>query len=182
MKTFRHRDARTPRQAARLLKTSAGKARAMAGGTDLLGALKDQLIPEYPEIIINLKSIPGLNYIKQDKKGLRIGALTKLAEVAESQALQAKYPLLTEAAAAVATPHIRNMATIGGNLCQDVRCWYYRYPHSIGERIFCYLKGGKSCYALMGNVRCLRSTTRPIPRRSRPGSVVSSKRRSTIWC
>ncbi len=150
MKTFKHRDAGTIRQAVKLLKESGGKSRAMAGGTDLLGALKDKILPEYPETIINLKSIQGLDYLKQSGRSLRIGALAKLVQVAESPAVKARYPMLSEAASAVATPQIRNMATIGGNLCQDVRCWYYRYPHPIGERIFCYLKGGKSCYALTG--------------------------------
>jgi hypothetical protein len=64
-----------------------------------------------------------------------------------------EYPLLAEAARSVATPQIRNMGTISGNLAQDTRCWYYRYPHEIGGRILCYLKGGKGCYAQTGENR-----------------------------
>ena len=112
--------------------------------------LKDKILPDYPEAIINIKTIPGLDYIKEDAGGLKIGALAKLADIAESPMVKGKYKLLAEAAEAVATPQIRNMGTIGGNLCQDVRCWYYRYPHQIGGRILCYLKGGKGCYALTG--------------------------------
>ena len=150
MKTFQHINARTTRQAVKLLKDYGGKSRVLAGGTDLLGALKDRILPDYPEALVNLKSIPELDYIKQEGRSLRIGALAKLADVASAAEVRDQYPLLAAAAAAVASPQIRNMATIGGNICQDVRCWYYRYPHAIGERIFCYLKGGKSCYALNG--------------------------------
>lgn len=153
MKTFKHINARTLREANKLLSGSGGKAKLISGGTDLLSALKDKILPEYPEVIVNLKTIPGLDYIKDDGKVLRIGALTKLADIAESTAVKTKYKIMGEAAYAVATPQVRNMATIGGNLCQDVRCWYYRYPHSIGGRILCYLKSGKSCYALMGENR-----------------------------
>jgi hypothetical protein len=81
---------------------------------------------------------------------LKIGALVKLAAIANSPMVAGKYKLLAEAADAVATPQIRNMGTIGGNLCQDLRCWYYRYPHDLGGRFPCYLKGGKGCYALNG--------------------------------
>ncbi len=150
MKNFEHIDATSVKRAAKLLRDSNGKARAIAGGTDLLGAFKDRILPEYPETIINLKSIPGLDYVKQDGRTLKIGALASLTSVAESPAVKARYPMLAEAARSVATPQVRNMATIGGNLCQENRCWYYRYPHDIGGRIFCYLKGGKSCYALTG--------------------------------
>ena len=68
--------------------------------------------------------------------------------------VRAKWRILAEAADSVAGPQIRNMASIGGNLCQDVRCWYYRYPHEVGERFLCYLKGGKGCYALTGENQC----------------------------
>ncbi len=150
MKTFRHVDATTAPGASKLLKSYDGKARVMAGGTDLLGSLKDKILPQYPEAVINLKTITGMDYIRQDGKTLKIGAMAGLADIAASAAVREKYPMLAEAAAAVATPQVRNMATIGGNLCQDVRCWYYRYPHSVGGRVFCYLKGGNSCHALTG--------------------------------
>jgi NADPH-dependent glutamate synthase beta subunit-like oxidoreductase/CO/xanthine dehydrogenase FAD-binding subunit len=148
MKSFNHVDAKTVTEAVKLLKDNRGRAKLIAGGTDLLSILKDKILPAYPETVINIKTIPKLNHISKDDGGLKIGALAKLEEIAQSPVVKEKYTLLAEAAEAVATPQIRRMGTIGGNLCQDVRCWYYRYPHSIGGRILCYLKGGKGCYAL----------------------------------
>jgi NADPH-dependent glutamate synthase beta subunit-like oxidoreductase len=146
MKPFKHIDAKTINGAIKL--QSKGKAKLIAGGTDLLGILKDRILPEYPETVINIKTIPHLDYIKEDARGLKVGALTKLEDIASSPIIREKYKILAEAAEAVATPHIRTMGTLGGNLCQDVRCWYYRSPNQIGGRIDCYLKGGKECYAL----------------------------------
>ncbi len=148
MKSFKHINAQTVNEAVNLLDKSKGKAKLMSGGTDLLGVLKDKILLEYPETIINIKTIPNLDYIRKDARGLKIGALTKLEDIAKSPEIKGEYTVLAEAAGSVATPQIRRMGTLGGNLCQDVRCWYYRYPHHVGERIPCYLKGGKGCYAL----------------------------------
>jgi NADPH-dependent glutamate synthase beta subunit-like oxidoreductase len=148
MKAFKHVNAKTVKEAGKLLKDSQGSAKLMAGGTDLLSTLKDKILPDYPDTVINIKSIPDMDYVKEDSEGLKIGALAKLDEIAKSPLIAGKYKIIAEAAGAVAMPQIRRMGTIGGNLCQDVRCWYYRFPHSIGGRIECYLKGGKSCYAL----------------------------------
>jgi NADPH-dependent glutamate synthase beta subunit-like oxidoreductase/CO/xanthine dehydrogenase FAD-binding subunit len=148
MKPFDHVDAKSVSEAVKSLKGKEGKVKLIAGGTDLLSTLKDKILPEYPETVVNIKSIPGMDYIKEDAKGLKIGATAKLEAIAQSPLVKKNYKILAEAAQAVATPQIRRMGTIGGNLCQDVRCWYYRYPHSVGGRILCYLKGGKGCYAL----------------------------------
>lgn len=148
MKAFKHINAKTVNEAVKLLNKNEGKAKLISGGTDLLGVLKDKILPEYPETIINIKTIPNLNYIRPDAEGIKIGALTKLDDIANSSVVKEGYKILAEAAQSVATPQIRRMGTIGGNLCQDVRCWYYRYPHHVGGRITCYLKGGKGCYAL----------------------------------
>jgi len=153
MKSFTHHNVRSIREATRLLKKYKGKAKVSAGGTDLIGALKEKSLPEYPEAIINIKTIDGLSYVKEDEKGLKIGALTKLSEIADSSVIKEKYHLLSEAAKSVATPQVRNMCTIGGNLAQDVRCWYYRYPDQLGGAIKCLRKDGKSCNALMGDNR-----------------------------
>jgi NADPH-dependent glutamate synthase beta subunit-like oxidoreductase/CO/xanthine dehydrogenase FAD-binding subunit len=153
MKPFKHYNARSVREATGLLAKYNGKAKANAGGTDLLGAMRDKCMPGYPEAVINIKSIDGFEYIKKDKKGLRIGALTKLADVAGSSEVKEEYSLLAEAARSVAGPHVRSMATVGGNLAQDVRCWYYRYPEQIGGPIVCLRKGGKICNALVGDNR-----------------------------
>lgn len=140
-------------EACGLLGKHRGKARVIAGGTDLLGILKDKILPSYPEVIINIKAISKLDYIKEDKHGLRIGALTTLSDIARSPVIKEEYKVLAEAAYAVGSPQIRNMATLAGNLCQDVRCWYYRYPHHIGGRILCLRKGGGRCLAPSGDNR-----------------------------
>lgn len=164
MKPFEHYNARSIKEATRLLAEYDGKAKANAGGTDLLGAMRDKCLPAYPEAIINIKTVGGLDYIKKDKKGLKIGALAKLADIAASPEVKEDYRLLADAVHSVATPHIRNMATIGGNLAQDVRCWYYRYPHQIGGPIDCLRKGGRMCSALVGDNRyhSLFGAARPI--------------------
>ncbi len=153
MKSFKHFDARTVNEACGLLGKHKGKARVIAGGTDLLGVLKDKILPSYPELIINIKTIPKLAYIKYDKNGLKLGALTTLSDMARSSMISERYKVLAEAAGAVGSPQIRNMATLAGNLCQDVRCWYYRYPHHIGGRMICLRKGSGRCLALAGDNR-----------------------------
>jgi NADPH-dependent glutamate synthase beta subunit-like oxidoreductase/CO/xanthine dehydrogenase FAD-binding subunit len=148
LKSFNHVNAKTVDEAIKLLKNYKGKAKLIAGGTDLLGELKDRVLLTYPEALVNIKTIPDMDYIREEAGVLKIGALTKLHEIATSAAVKEKYSILAQAALSVGSPQVRSMGTIGGNLCQDVRCWYYRYPHQIGGRILCYLKGGKSCYAL----------------------------------
>ncbi len=153
MKRFAHHTAQSIREAVRLLKDYEGKAKVNAGGTDLLGAMRDKSLPSYPEAVIDIKSIEGLDYIRKDGKGLRIGALARLADVAASETVKTEYGLLADAVRTVASPTLRNMATLGGNLAQDVRCWYYRYPRQIGGPIVCLRKGGKICSALAGDNR-----------------------------
>ena len=153
MKSFTHYDASTLQEAIELLDTYKGKARVNAGGTDLLGSLKQGTLREYPEAIINIKSISALEGIKEDASSIRIGALTKLSDIVNSHAIKNSYRVLADAAKSVATPLVRNMCTIGGNLAQDVRCWYYRYPEHIGGPITCLRKGGKLCNALTGDNR-----------------------------
>lgn len=153
MKTFKHHDARTLKQATALLTKYNGKARVNAGGTDLLGTLRDDCAADYPEVLINIKNIKGLDFIKAGGKELRVGALTKLADLVQSPAVRRDYSLIAEAAHSIAGPNLRNMATVGGNLAQDVRCWYYRYPQQIGGPIVCLRKGGRTCSALRGDNR-----------------------------
>lgn len=153
MKPFVHLNARTVGQAVAALVKYDGRARLNAGGTDLFGLLKDEFLPEYPEAIVNIKGVAGLDYIKESKGILRIGALTRLCDIASSPLLTERYGALAEAAHAVATPQLRNVATIGGNLCQDVRCCYYRYPRHIGGPIGCARKGNGPCLAVRGDNR-----------------------------
>lgn len=150
MKNFNHTDAESLSQAAGILKEEQQNARIIAGGTDLLSVLKHKLEPDYPETIVNIKSIEGLDHIVEDEDGLKIGATAKLCDIASSPLIQQEYGALADAARSVATPLIRNLATIGGNLCQEVRCWYYRYPDEIGGRIQCLRKGGDTCSAMTG--------------------------------
>jgi NADPH-dependent glutamate synthase beta subunit-like oxidoreductase/CO/xanthine dehydrogenase FAD-binding subunit len=130
------------------------KAKIIAGGTDILGWMKDDALPVYPEILVNIKKIQGLEYVKEEHglcgSMLRIGALTKLIDIAENKVIQTKYTALAEAAGRVASPHIREMGTIGGNICQDIRCWYYRYPNNWFP---CLRKGGETCWAIIGDSR-----------------------------
>ena len=84
MKSFSHVNAKTVKEAVKLLKNSKGGAKLMAGGTDLLGTLKDKILPDYPETIVNIKAIPHLNRIEEDGGDLKIGALAKLEDIAES--------------------------------------------------------------------------------------------------
>jgi len=153
VKAFKHFNATSVDEAIALMRSYNGKANLNAGGTDLLGILKDEILPDYPEAVINIKTIPGLDGVEERKKGLKIGALAKLAEVIAHPLIRKKCRVLSKAAETVATPEIRNMATLGGNLCQDTRCWYYRYPHHMGGRIICYRKEKGPCQAIKGDNR-----------------------------
>jgi xanthine dehydrogenase YagS FAD-binding subunit len=153
MRNFVHYDARSISEAVKLLAQYKGRAKLNAGGTDLLSVLKDDILPEYPRAIVNIKTIGDLDYIKEEAGVLRIGSLTHLFDIEESPLILEKFLLLAEAAHAVGNPQIRKMATLGGNLCQDVRCWYYRYPSSIGGSILCARKGKGPCLAIKGDNR-----------------------------
>lgn len=153
MRSFDHFDARSIAEAISILGEYGGKARVMAGGTDLLGILKDEVLPEYPGALVNIKTIEGLDYVKEDHEGICIGALARLSLIAGSPSIRTRYPALARAAESVASPEIRSMATLGGNLCQDVRCWYYRYPHHMGGRLLCRRKGRGPCFAVKGDNR-----------------------------
>lgn len=148
MKRFNHVDATTLAEAAALL--AGGKAVLIAGGTDLLGRLKDEILPDYPSTLINIKSIPGLESIKEEGGQLKIGANTRLVDVAQNKTIQTKYTALAQAASRAASPQIRFMGTIGGNLNQLQRCWYFRNP---GNRFNCIRKGGNVCFAMTGDNR-----------------------------
>lgn len=152
MKTFRHIDAASIEEATAVLTEAKGKARIIAGGTDLLGELKDTILPDdsYPDIVVNIKNIPGLEYIHEDGSHLRLGALTRLEQLATDDTVKRYYPALAEAAANTASPHIREMGTIAGNICQNNRCWYYWAPDNA---FYCLRKGGRACYALPGDSR-----------------------------
>jgi xanthine dehydrogenase YagS FAD-binding subunit len=147
-KKFAHVNAKTVDEASSILRT--GKAAVISGGTDLLGTMRFEILPNYPEVLVNLKTVQGLDYIKEEGGMLKIGALTRLEDIAKSELIRNKYTALAEGAHRTATPHIREMGTIAGNICQLNRCWYFRNPDN---RFFCVRKGGKQCFAMMGDNR-----------------------------
>ena len=111
----------------------------MAGGQDSLDWFKDRA--KRPSSVIDLSKIDEMRGIRETSDGLEIGALTTLTEITENTLIKNHYSLLSTAASRVASPQIRNVGTIGGNICQDTRCWYYR------GGIDCYRAGGTTCYA-----------------------------------
>jgi len=144
MDKFSYVNATSLKQVTSLLSESEwGEVMLIAGGTDLLSELKEYI--ETPKTLINLKALPGMDNISSDTSGLKIGALTTVAEIAMHPTIQKHYTALAQAASSVATPQIRNVGTLGGNLCQRPRCWYYR-----DETVSCLKKGGDICYAVDG--------------------------------
>jgi hypothetical protein len=150
MKRFKHINTGSVEEASSILKEYGRKARVIAGGTDLLGQMKDEILPEYPEVVVNIKTISGLDYIREEDKTLRLGALTRLEDIAKDRTVNDRYAIVAEAARRTASPHIREMGTIVGNICQSNRCWYYWVPDN---RFYCTRKGGKVCYAMTGDGR-----------------------------
>ena len=111
----------------------------MAGGLDSFDWLNDRI--KRPKVVVDLSAVEGLSGIRESGEGLEIGALTTLTEITRNTTVRDRYGLLAEAAGLVASPQIRNQGTLGGNIAQDARCWYYRagWP--------CYRAGGNICYA-----------------------------------
>jgi xanthine dehydrogenase YagS FAD-binding subunit len=128
-----------------LARLGAPGAMAHAGGTDLLGCLRDGV--HDVETVVSLTGIPALRGIRSTGSDLRIGALTTLADVARHPLVRERYTALAQAAAAVGSPQLRNQGTLGGNLCQRPRCWYFRGDFA------CLRKGGDRCYAIGGEDR-----------------------------
>lgn len=140
------------------LATDIEKSWLLAGGQDSYDWFKDRA--KRPEALIDLSGIAALKGIRETADGLEIGALTTLSEIAGDERVLGKYSVLAAAAGRVGSPQIRNAATLGGNLCQDARCWYYR------SGVDCYRAGGNTCYAdtpqgqnrehcLFGAARCI---------------------------
>ncbi len=150
MRRFRHINASSVDEAVSWLKRYGHRANVIAGGTDLLGKLKDEVLPTYPESVINLKTVPGLDSIVEEDGVLRVGALARLRDIAVDPVVNERYPALAMATQRTASPNIRQMGTIGGNVCQDIRCWYYRSPRN---RFPCLRKGGGRCYTVDGDNR-----------------------------
>ena len=146
MKEFKIAQPQSLDQVSSLLSQEKTKYSLMAGGTDLLDEIKNNIIT--PEVVIDLKSVPNLKAIKKDKTHVSIGPMTNIADLAENPIIQEQFPGLVEAALSLASPQLRNVGTVGGNLCQRPRCWYYRDPDTL-----CRKKGGSRCYAFQGRNR-----------------------------
>jgi len=150
IKTFNHVNATTVNEAAGIL--AEGKAKVIAGGTSLLVVMRHEMLPEYPEVLVNIKTIPGLDSVKEEGGMLKIGALATLSDIEKSPLVRDKYASLAEAAGKVSGPQVRNMGTIGGNICQHVQCWYYKAKNNY---FYCLRKGGTVCQAIPGDNRYL---------------------------
>ncbi len=143
MREFRIAEPRTADELAALLNETREPVALMAGGTDLIDELKSGV--EKAGLIVDLRKVEGLSGIAREKDGLRIGAMVRVVELAEDAAVARDFPSLRHAALSLATPQLRNLGTVGGNLCQRPRCWYYRDP-----QVVCRKKGGFNCYAFQG--------------------------------
>jgi xanthine dehydrogenase YagS FAD-binding subunit len=150
MRTFAHFNPNTLDEAVTILQRYGTKGKVVAGGTDIIGKMKDEILPTYPEALINIKTVGDLDFIESANGGVRIGALTRLDDIARNDMIKERFTALAEGAGRTASPHLRAMGTIGGNICQDIRCWYYR---NANNRFPCMRKGGGRCYAIEGDNR-----------------------------
>src|ERR671936_798647 len=152
MKSFELYEPTTVQEAVGLLDKFGATGKALGGGSDLIGGvMKDWVTGKgmpLPTQVVDLTTIPDLKGIKVGSDGAHIGATTTLSEIIEHKDLQQIFPLLTQAAASVASPLIRNFGTLGGNINQRPRCWFFR-----GEDFNCYKKGGDFCYSVTGDNR-----------------------------
>ncbi len=149
---FDYAEPKTLRRACHLLEDDA--AIAIAGGTDLLQALKNRL--KTPRVLVDLTSIPRLARISySNKTGLKLGALVTLRELARNTVVAEKYPLLAQAVRQVGSPQLQAMGTVGGNLCQDTMCLFYNRPPMTRQMLApCYKLGGRVCHAVSGSADC----------------------------
>jgi xanthine dehydrogenase YagS FAD-binding subunit len=148
MKEITYINATTVEQAVSAL--GQGNAVVIAGGTDLITYMMGFVSPNMPDTLVNIKSIPELYGRKEEGGMFKIGPLETLTNIAYCQVCLGDYAALAEAARKVGTPELRNMGTIGGNICQAVRCWYYRSEHNAFN---CLRKGGGLCNAVAGDNR-----------------------------
>jgi xanthine dehydrogenase YagS FAD-binding subunit len=146
MKNFVYYRPRTTEEAVGLLGDKWGKVELLAGGTDLLDLQKEYIAQ--PDKVVSLGGVAGLGGITVGKTDIGIGAGARLADIAADEEVRKFFPALATAAGMIGGPQIRNMGTLGGNLCQRNRCWYFRDEH-----VDCLLKGGEKCFALDGENR-----------------------------
>jgi 4-hydroxybenzoyl-CoA reductase beta subunit len=151
---FEHLQPESLEEAVSLLTERGQEAKVIAGGTDLLVSMKRGLLA--PRYLINLKGIAGLDFVSYNEEtGLRIGALTRLATLIRSPLIRDRFPIIAQAARSVAAPPLQTMGTLGGNLCQDSRCFYYNQSEFWrAAQPDCFKNGGMLCRAIGGSDRC----------------------------
>ena len=165
---FEFRSPQTLAEASRILDGEGGNAMALAGGTDLLPNMKRR--QQMPGMLVSLRNIAQLREIECGEiecgdSGARLGACLTLAEIARDPRLRGNFSALAQAAAQVATPHIRNVATLGGNICLDTRCNYYDQSYEWRKAIgFCMKKDGDRCWVALSSPKCVAvSSTDAVP-------------------
>jgi 4-hydroxybenzoyl-CoA reductase subunit beta len=150
---FRLLRPRTLDEAVSLLAMHAGATRIVAGGTDLIPSMQQKLFA--PEYVLDVRHITELIGIRETDKGVEVGALTTLTAIEHSSLLRRRYPVLTEAASTVASPVLRNMGTLGGNICLDTRCLWYNQSLTWRKGCgFCIKKDGDLCHVAPGGTKC----------------------------
>ncbi len=153
MRAFEYASPTSTKQALSLLGAAPNDAAVLAGGTDLLALMKDDVV--HPKRLVNIKEIKELHGVSPSPQGLRIGAMTTLGDLADNVNIVKDYPAFADALNEAASPQIRNMATLGGNLCQRPRCWYFRsglglFPKDKSGKDM--IAGGENRYhAILGN-------------------------------
>jgi xanthine dehydrogenase YagS FAD-binding subunit len=150
---FDHVAVGDPAEALAWLRKGGDRARLIAGGTDLLGLMKDRVQGprlRIPEVLVDVRSVPAMREISEaDGGGLSIGASVSLSRLVADQTVASRLPILAQAAGQVGSTAVRNLGTVGGNLCQRPRCLYFRHP-----QFPCRRKGGEACFAVAGEHRC----------------------------
>ena len=145
MKSFAHASPKTVAQALTVIRDARAANRSVAiagGGSDVIGMIKERLAA--PDVFVRLKSVAGLDQVKADKSGVTLGGQITLDALSRHDLVRQQYAVLAEAAQDVATPQIRNVATLAGNICQRPWCWYYRNGFN------CFKAGGNTCYSANG--------------------------------
>jgi 4-hydroxybenzoyl-CoA reductase subunit beta len=152
---FRHETPASLEEAAALLSEHKGRARLLAGGTDLLPNLKHGI--EEADVVVSLGRVPELNRVRETKGGdLELGAMLSLEALASDALVRKRYPALSVAAGLVAGPHHRRMGTLGGNVCLNTRCVYINQTHFWREALgYCLKKDGEACHVVKGGKRCV---------------------------
>jgi xanthine dehydrogenase YagS FAD-binding subunit len=154
MRAFEYASPTTKEQAVKLLGDNWGDTEVLAGGTDLLALMKDEVVA--PKRLVNIKDIPELRGVSfEPKAGLRMGATATIQDLIDSAAVRRHYPALVQAAEGITSPQIRSMGTVAGDLCQRPRCWYYRAGYGLlgqdesGKSLV--LAGDNRYHAILGN-------------------------------